>query len=164
MLVEGHRAKEIAARLAVSPKTIDTYRASMMRKLDIHDVAGLVKFAITRKLTSLPGGEYNGNSSAAVTPHVLAKAARLRRRRKRPRHQEESAIRHVRLIGKRTAGGRSLRLLRKNPPGAEQGLDTRTPGAAAGLQARRPGPGAPDNRSRSVWRGPCRSSWASMAA
>jgi DNA-binding NarL/FixJ family response regulator len=76
MLVEGHRAKEIAARLAVSPKTIDTYRASMMRKLDIHDVAGLVKFAITRNLTSLPGAEYsNGNGSAAITPHALAKAA-----------------------------------------------------------------------------------------
>lgn len=53
MLVEGLRAKEIAARLSVSPKTIDTYRASMMRKLDIHDVAGLVKFAIHRNLTGL---------------------------------------------------------------------------------------------------------------
>lgn len=51
MLVEGLRAKEIAARLSVSPKTIDTYRSSMMRKLDIHDVAGLVKFAIHRRLT-----------------------------------------------------------------------------------------------------------------
>ena len=54
MLVEGMRAKEIAARLDVSPKTIDTYRASLMRKLDIHDVAGLVKYAISRNLTSMP--------------------------------------------------------------------------------------------------------------
>ena len=52
LLVEGIRAKEIAARLELSPKTIDTYRASLMRKLDIHDVAGLVKFAIQRDLTS----------------------------------------------------------------------------------------------------------------
>lgn len=52
LLVEGVRAKEIAARLALSPKTIDTYRASLMRKLDIHDVAGLVKFAIQRNITS----------------------------------------------------------------------------------------------------------------
>lgn len=52
MLVEGVRAKEIAARLELSPKTVDTYRASLMRKLDIHDVAGLVKFAIHRDLTS----------------------------------------------------------------------------------------------------------------
>ena len=52
LLVEGIRAKEIAARLDLSPKTVDTYRASLMRKLDIHDVAGLVKFAIQRDLTS----------------------------------------------------------------------------------------------------------------
>jgi len=51
-LVDGIRAKEIAARLELSPKTVDTYRASLMRKLDIHDVAGLVKFAIQRDLTS----------------------------------------------------------------------------------------------------------------
>ncbi|MBV8847715.1 MAG: response regulator transcription factor [Bryobacterales bacterium] len=52
LLVEGVRAKEIATRLHLSPKTVDTYRASLMRKLDIHDVAGLVKFAIQRDLTS----------------------------------------------------------------------------------------------------------------
>jgi DNA-binding NarL/FixJ family response regulator len=52
LLCDGVRAKEIAARLSLSPKTVDTYRASLMRKLDIHDVAGLVKFAIQRDLTS----------------------------------------------------------------------------------------------------------------
>jgi DNA-binding NarL/FixJ family response regulator len=52
LLIEGVRAKEIAARLELSPKTVDTYRASLMRKLDIHDVAGLVKFAIQRELIS----------------------------------------------------------------------------------------------------------------
>jgi DNA-binding NarL/FixJ family response regulator len=52
LLVEGIRAKEIAARLTLSPKTVDTYRASLMRKLEIHDVAGLVKFAMQRNLTT----------------------------------------------------------------------------------------------------------------
>jgi DNA-binding NarL/FixJ family response regulator len=52
LLVEGLRAKEIANRLEISAKTVDTYRASLMRKLNIHDVAGLVKFAVQRKLTS----------------------------------------------------------------------------------------------------------------
>jgi DNA-binding NarL/FixJ family response regulator len=52
LLVNGVRAKEIAARLDLSPKTVDTYRASLMRKLDIHDVAGLVKFAIHREITN----------------------------------------------------------------------------------------------------------------
>jgi DNA-binding NarL/FixJ family response regulator len=53
LLIDGIRAKEIAARLDLSPKTVDTYRASLMRKLDIYDVAGLVKFAIQRDLTSV---------------------------------------------------------------------------------------------------------------
>jgi DNA-binding NarL/FixJ family response regulator len=52
LLVDGIRAKDIAARLSLSPKTVDTYRASLMRKLDIHDVPGLVKFAIQRDLTT----------------------------------------------------------------------------------------------------------------
>jgi len=56
LLVEGVRAKEIAARLSLSPKTVDTYRSSLMRKLDIHDVAGLVKFAIRRDLADLQAG------------------------------------------------------------------------------------------------------------
>ncbi len=53
LLVEGLRAKEIANRLDLSPKTVDTYRASLMTKLNIHDVAGLVKFAIRHKLIPL---------------------------------------------------------------------------------------------------------------
>jgi len=53
LLVEGVRAKEIGLRLSLSPKTVDTYRSSLMRKLDIHDVAGLVKFAIRRDLADL---------------------------------------------------------------------------------------------------------------
>jgi DNA-binding NarL/FixJ family response regulator len=52
LLVDGVRAKEIAFRLNLSPKTVDTYRASLMRKLDIYDVAGLVKYAIHRDLTT----------------------------------------------------------------------------------------------------------------
>ena len=53
LLVDGVRAKEIAARLSLSPKTVDTYRSSLMRKLDIHDVAGLVKYAIKRDLADV---------------------------------------------------------------------------------------------------------------
>ncbi len=52
-LVEGLRGKEIAARLDISPKTVDTYRANVMRKLHIYNVPGLVKYALQRKLTSL---------------------------------------------------------------------------------------------------------------
>jgi DNA-binding NarL/FixJ family response regulator len=52
LLVEGTRAKEIGVRLSLSPKTIDTYRVNLMRKLDIHSLAGLVKFATKRDLVS----------------------------------------------------------------------------------------------------------------
>jgi DNA-binding NarL/FixJ family response regulator len=51
-LVNGLRPKDIAELLEISPKTVDTYRASLMRKLNVHDLVGLVKFAIERNLTS----------------------------------------------------------------------------------------------------------------
>ena len=50
-LVRGMRAKDIAELLHISPKTVDTYRASLMRKLNVRDIVGLVKFAIERNLT-----------------------------------------------------------------------------------------------------------------
>jgi DNA-binding NarL/FixJ family response regulator len=51
-LVNGIRAKDIADILQISPKTVDTYRASLMRKLQVRDLVGLVKFAIERNLTA----------------------------------------------------------------------------------------------------------------
>src|SRR6266568_4530574 len=51
-LVNGLRAKDIADLLAISPKTVDTYRAGLMRKLKVRDLVGLVKFAIERNLTT----------------------------------------------------------------------------------------------------------------
>jgi two-component system, NarL family, response regulator NreC len=49
-LVDGIRPKDIAKLLNLSPKTVDTYRAKIMQKLGIHDLVGLVKFAIQRNL------------------------------------------------------------------------------------------------------------------
>ena len=51
-LVDGLRPTDIAKLLDISPKTVDTYRSNIMRKLGIHDLVGLVKFAIQRNLTS----------------------------------------------------------------------------------------------------------------
>lgn len=45
-LVDGMRAKDIAKLLELSPKTVDTYRAGIMRKLEVDGIAGLVRFAI----------------------------------------------------------------------------------------------------------------------
>jgi DNA-binding NarL/FixJ family response regulator len=46
LIAEGKTTKEIASRLNLSIKTVETHRAQLMERLDIHDVAGLVKFAI----------------------------------------------------------------------------------------------------------------------
>jgi DNA-binding NarL/FixJ family response regulator len=53
MLAEGHAVAHIAVTLSLSPKTVETYRGRMMEKLDIHDFATLVKFAIQHGVTSL---------------------------------------------------------------------------------------------------------------
>lgn len=53
LLAEGRSSAEIAGRLSLSSKTVDTYRSRLMHKLQIHDVAGLVKFAIQHGLTTL---------------------------------------------------------------------------------------------------------------
>jgi DNA-binding NarL/FixJ family response regulator len=55
MLVDGVRPKDIAKSLEISPKTVDTYRANIMRKLEIDSIAGLVRFAIQRNLHVTPG-------------------------------------------------------------------------------------------------------------
>jgi two-component system invasion response regulator UvrY len=56
LLVDGIRPKDIAKLLDISPKTVDTYRANIMRKLEVDGIAGLVRFAIKRNLqsTSIP--------------------------------------------------------------------------------------------------------------
>jgi two-component system response regulator NreC len=43
---EGHSTKKIAALLGISVKTADTHRTKLMEKLDIHQTAGLVRYAI----------------------------------------------------------------------------------------------------------------------
>jgi len=46
LIAEGHTTREIAARLHLRVKTVETHRTQLMRRLDIHDVAGLVRYAI----------------------------------------------------------------------------------------------------------------------
>ncbi|MBN1288241.1 MAG: response regulator transcription factor [Actinobacteria bacterium] len=53
LVVEGKTNKEIAETLFISPKTVDNHRASIMRKLDVHDVASLVKYSIRAGFTEL---------------------------------------------------------------------------------------------------------------
>ena len=53
LVVEGRSSAEIGEMLALSPKTIDTYRSRLMQKLEIGDVPSLVKFAIQHGIISL---------------------------------------------------------------------------------------------------------------
>ena len=52
LLAEGRTGAEIAQRLALSQKTVETYRARLVEKLGIGDVAGLIRFAIRQGLVS----------------------------------------------------------------------------------------------------------------
>jgi two-component system, NarL family, nitrate/nitrite response regulator NarL len=53
LIAEGKSNKEIANHLSIGVRTAETHRERIMRKLDIHTVAGLTKFAITHGLVSL---------------------------------------------------------------------------------------------------------------
>lgn len=52
LVAEGHSTKQIAQMLNLSVKTIETHRMQLMERLDIHDIAGLVRYAIRIGLVS----------------------------------------------------------------------------------------------------------------
>lgn len=53
LIAEGHSTKEISHMLNLSSKTIDTYRAQIMDKLDIHSIPCLVRYAIRQGIIPL---------------------------------------------------------------------------------------------------------------
>jgi len=52
LLAGGETNKEIAARHGISPRTVETHRESLMRKLEIHSVAGLTRLAVEEGLVA----------------------------------------------------------------------------------------------------------------
>ena len=52
LIAEGFSNKEIGDQLFISHRTVDTHRTNLMKKLDVHNIAGLIKFAIKNGLTS----------------------------------------------------------------------------------------------------------------
>ena len=46
LIAEGHTTQVIAQKLSISVKTVETHRMQLMERLDIHDIAGLVRYAI----------------------------------------------------------------------------------------------------------------------
>jgi DNA-binding NarL/FixJ family response regulator len=52
LIVSGHRMKEIAATLDLSPRTVETIKYEMMRDLHVHSTAELVRYAIEQRLVT----------------------------------------------------------------------------------------------------------------
>jgi two-component system response regulator NreC len=52
LIAQGNTSKQIAIALEVAPKTAETHRTRIMKKLDIHDIAGLVRYAIRERIAS----------------------------------------------------------------------------------------------------------------
>jgi DNA-binding NarL/FixJ family response regulator len=52
LIAEGKNAKEIAADLDISIKTVEAHRLQLMDRLNIHDIPGLVRYAIRNGLIS----------------------------------------------------------------------------------------------------------------
>jgi two-component system, NarL family, nitrate/nitrite response regulator NarL len=57
LIAQGQSNKEIASKLGIGVRTIETHRERIMRRLDIHSVAGLTKFAIANGLVPLEDGQ-----------------------------------------------------------------------------------------------------------
>ncbi|MGA9407845.1 MAG: response regulator transcription factor [Bacteroidota bacterium] len=55
LIAEGRTTKEIAGILNVSPKTVETHRTQLMDRLNIHDIAGLVRYALQVGVVSPEG-------------------------------------------------------------------------------------------------------------
>jgi two-component system response regulator NreC len=53
LVAEGKTAREIAGMLFVSPKTVESYKTSMMNKLNIHTKTDLIKFAVRKRIITL---------------------------------------------------------------------------------------------------------------
>jgi len=52
LIAEGRSTKDIARRLDISIKTVETHRSQLMKQLDLHDIAGLVRYAIRTGVVS----------------------------------------------------------------------------------------------------------------
>ena len=53
LIAEGQSTKQIALSLNISVKTVETHRANLMDRLQIHSIAGLVRYAIRTGLVHL---------------------------------------------------------------------------------------------------------------
>jgi DNA-binding NarL/FixJ family response regulator len=64
LIAEGHANKQIAAELKISIKTVEKHRQNLMQKLNIHDIAGLTRFAIA-------SGIIESSAQSTIAPPVV---------------------------------------------------------------------------------------------
>jgi DNA-binding NarL/FixJ family response regulator len=65
LIAGGLRNKEIATEMGVSIKTVEKHRQGVMNKLNIHDAAGLTRYALTKGMIS-PTAHRDGEKSSTV--------------------------------------------------------------------------------------------------
>lgn len=63
-IAEGHSNKEIAAKLGIAVRTVESHRENLMHKLKIHSAAGLARYAVARQLVP-------ARPDTAIVPAVL---------------------------------------------------------------------------------------------
>jgi DNA-binding NarL/FixJ family response regulator len=78
LIAEGHVNKQIATELGISIKTVEKHRQHLMEKLNIHDIAGLTRFAIA-------DGVIESSVQSTLTPQASSKKSRPPRPNLRPR-------------------------------------------------------------------------------
>jgi DNA-binding NarL/FixJ family response regulator len=83
LVTEGHRTREVAKRLGLSIKTVESHRGALMKRLRIHDVVSLVRYAIRVGLipATLAGLDGDGRVAGIASP-----------RDRHPLHHRDNAI------------------------------------------------------------------------
>lgn len=54
LIAQGHINRDIAAQLTISVRTVETHRANIMRKLNIHTPSELIRYAVSNKIIDMP--------------------------------------------------------------------------------------------------------------
>ncbi len=73
LVTEGHVNKQMASELGISIKTVEKHRQYLMEKLNIHDIAGLTRFAVA-------SGMIESSVQSTITKDPPAKAIPISRR------------------------------------------------------------------------------------
>src|SRR5207302_7243458 len=76
LTAEGHSSAEVGERLYISPRTVESHRANLMRKLSVRNQKELIRYAVRRGLlpgpdTNLPPGPDEAGEGEALPPDKI---------------------------------------------------------------------------------------------